>query len=1107
MNRYPINIKSIFLLILMVSSFPFDLLAQSKLITTAQTALDSLQYEQAILIIEEANTATLSADEFIQAYSIQGDAFRELGEYDRAIESYLISKNKAFQTYGKIHIEVAQANNDLGLCYWRKGELTTAEDFFSEALATRIELLGEQHFKVANSYNNLGNCAFDRRDLNTARSYYEQSLRIRENILEENHLDIASNYNNLGSCYRYAGHFEEAIEYFTKSLNIRKTKLGEQHPKVAQSTNNLGQCYEQMDELEGAIDFFSQSIQIYEANEMQAHPDMATSYLGLGASYSKFGNHQSALEQFELALAIQKNTFGLESVNLITVYNNLANAHKNLGDYSQAMSFYEKNIHLLSNSRGRQHPFIAATYNNIGLIQVEQLNFEEALKNYQQALSIYETQENYHRIASTWNNIGTCLRQQKKYPAAIQAYERSGNIFEQLYGTSTIQNAAIYYNIGNCLGEEEQYGKAISKYEQAIAIQNNNSKLATYITSIGDIYQEQGRLEEALQQYEKALQLLQVEGQADGMYIQSPIETLNLLNAKANTLLKKSNSLATQSDLLEIVETVDLAITTILQRRQQIQEEYSKRKLSELAYETFDIGLAATFQLYQQTEEHQYLEKAFRYSEQSRSSLILEEQLNQKAATIAGIPDSLLEKEYQLKVSIAYYEKKKNTSKEKVESLNNILFEQKQAYLALIQQLEEDYPNYYQQKYKDEIISIDKLQEQLSPDEALIEYFVSDTTVYTFLIQAQSATLTAIVVDSLVEEVKLLREGITYYYRDFNIQSEEGYRFLLIQYLRAAHFLYQKLIEPIADNLPEYLTVINSQVLHYVPFDALVTQLPEGALHRLRDIEYLIQQYEINYASSATLLYNERSNKKRQISSKKLLAFAPTFTFPNELNLAPLSHNTKEVEQIKGFIPEAEIYIDTDASKTNFIQLASDFDVLHLATHAKADADRGDYSYLAFAAQPDTLERVLYAKDIYHLPLNASLVVLSACETGTGELLKGEGIVSLARAFIYAGAKSIVTTLWSINDATTKEVINSFYKYLNEGHSVGTALRKAKLEYIQSADDPNPFFWAAFTLTGESIHLPKNTSSLFPAIWMFIALIPLLLLLVYLFEKGTKSGN
>jgi len=332
---------------------------------------------------------------------------------------------------------------------------------------------------------------------------------------------------------------------------------------------------------------------------------------------------------------------------------------------------------------------------------------------------------------------------------------------------------------------------------------------------------------------------------------------------------------------------------------------------------------------------------------------------------------------------------------------------------------------------------------------------------------------------------------------DYDAQSAEGYRILLIQYLRAAHFLYQKLIQPIADELPEKLTVINSQVLHFVPFDALVTHLPEGALHRLRDIDYLIRQHEINYASSATL------------PTKQLLAIAPTFTFPNDLNLAPLSHNIKEVEQIQSLFPAAEIYLDSAAIKNTFLQLANDFEILHLATHAKADADLGDYSFLAFSNQGsnNTFDRVLYAKDIYQLRLKARLVVLSACETGKGELLNGEGIVSLARAFIHGGARSIVTTLWSINDATTKQFISSLYSYLKEGKTVGASLRQAKLQYLEQADDPNPFFWAAFTLTGESVSLENTsaTDSLGRAIFIFFACLPLIFLLVYFLEKRLAS--
>ena len=190
------------------------------------------------------------------------------------------------------------------------------------------------------------------------------------------------------------------------------------------------------------------------------------------------------------------------------------------------------------------------------------------------------------------------------------------------------------------------------------------------------------------------------------------------------------------------------------------------------------------------------------------------------------------------------------------------------------------------------------------------------------------------------------------------------------------------------------------------------------------------------------------------------------------------------------------------ASRDNFIKLVGEFDILHLATHGKADRDLGDYSYLAFAKTTSTKnpqDRILYAKDIYHLPMQASLVVLSACETGAGEFLsRGEGVVSLARAFTYAGAKSIVTTLWSINDATTKDVISFFYENLNEGFTVGESLRNAKLKYIEQADDPNPFYWAAFTLTGESNRLPSSSSTAAALPWQFLVFVALLFLLLFI---------
>lgn len=1113
--RYTLSLLLIiFCALTSINAQNLDILQANKQLKVAQEQLDTLNYETAIELGKQALATAqqlILPVKIIQALVILGDAHREQGEYDTALTYYQNAKQQALEIDGQ-ETAVAQADNDMGLCYWKKRDLQEAVFFFGNALNIRIAIFGEQHPKVADSYNNLGNCAFDQRDLNTARDYYEKALTIRLSALDEKDPDVASSYNNLGTVYRFAGQFETAIDYYTKSINIREDQLGKDHPKVAQSCNNLGQCYEQMGDYETAINYFKRSSKILLQHYEEKHPDIATAYLGIGSCYSKSNNHSLALRYFEKALAIQQAKFDKNSPNLISVYNNLANSYKNLGDYNKAMLYYDNNLHILNSSLGANHPFTAATHNNIGLIQVELVQFENALKNYRQALSIYEQQQDLSRIADSWNNIGTCFRQQKFFKEAIQAYQRSIAIYQQLTENVSNNKATAYYNIGNCLGEEGSFEEAINYYNRAINLidqTSNSATLAIYKTSIGQIYYKQGAYPKALNELDASLKLLNVSITDSNQIesIQSPMEVLNLLNTKAKTLYALSIDHKDSKGLTEVLANTDFSIRLIDQLRQQYQEDYSKRKLSETTYDILYLGIAACHLLYQENKEKAYLKKAFNYSEKSRSNLILEAIAHQRATAFANIPDSLLALENQLKTSIADLEKQQEKSLAQAvnNKPNNQLFEQKQAYNKLIQQFETDYPSYHKLKYDHTIIAVDNLQKELTKQEAFLEYFVRDTSVYIFLINQDDIHLEVVAVDSLLKEVELFREGISRYYMDLESQTEEAYRYYLIQYLRSANFLYQKLIAPVEKLLPEKITIVNSGVLNYIPFDALVSQLPEKTVHRLRDIDYLVKSKEINYAYSATLQFQQNIQSSTPNPENKILALAPTFTIPNRLGLAPLAHTSKEVQLVKKILPESDIFIGKDATKSLFIDQAEKYQLLHLATHGKSDIDLGDYSFLAFADNltADKTAALLYAKDIYNLSINADLVILSACETGKGELAQGEGVVSLARAFFYAGATSVVTTLWSINDASTKNIIHSFYQNLNQGLSKGAALRKAKLQYIENADDPNPFFWAAFTLTGQNAHTSLFSSSeSIETITFFFGLSVLgLLMLTFFFEK------
>jgi CHAT domain-containing protein len=186
-------------------------------------------------------------------------------------------------------------------------------------------------------------------------------------------------------------------------------------------------------------------------------------------------------------------------------------------------------------------------------------------------------------------------------------------------------------------------------------------------------------------------------------------------------------------------------------------------------------------------------------------------------------------------------------------------------------------------------------------------------------------------------------------------------------------------------------------------------------------------------------------------------------------DLQPLAHSGEEVSGVQKMLG-GDVFYGKDATEERFVQLAGGYRILHLATHGKANDEAADYSFLAFSEKKDSLENeLLYVRDLYNLSLNADLVTLSACETGAGKLERGEGIISLARAFTYAGAKSIVTTLWSVQDERTKDLMLDFYRNLKKGMNKDEALRETKLAYLFKNNHAaaHPFFWAGVVAMGE----------------------------------------
>jgi CHAT domain-containing protein len=295
------------------------------------------------------------------------------------------------------------------------------------------------------------------------------------------------------------------------------------------------------------------------------------------------------------------------------------------------------------------------------------------------------------------------------------------------------------------------------------------------------------------------------------------------------------------------------------------------------------------------------------------------------------------------------------------------------------------------------------------------------------------------------------------------------------KYANIGHELYVELFEPLVPYLKnKALVIVPGGVLGNLPFDALLaSQAEQYDVFDRHD--YLVRSYQISYAYSATLL---REMKEGGRKKGRFLGFAPSYrgdtlnvrSDPWRAILGKLRFNRDEVIAIQK-IMGGDIFLDTAATEARFLEKAPAAGIIHLATHAKANDRNSDYSYLAFYQIQDSLENELvFVKNLYNLRIRAALVVLSACETGVGELQRGEGVISLARGFSYSGAASIVTTLWSIDDGASAEIMVSFYRYLKKRLPKDEALRNAKLDYLNRKKNTNlshPLFWAAFTPVGD----------------------------------------
>ncbi|MBK7873607.1 MAG: CHAT domain-containing protein [Saprospiraceae bacterium] len=536
-----------------------------------------------------------------------------------------------------------------------------------------------------------------------------------------------------------------------------------------------------------------------------------------------------------------------------------------------------------------------------------------------------------------------------------------------------------------------------------------------------------------------------------------------------------------------LYEVADSALTLV---RNELLSSEDKIRLSEKFYKLSQAAIENCIHLAEVSGSQQYLEEAFAFSEKSKSNVLAQSLAANQAKQFAGIPDSLIALEDQLKSDINFFNLKLAEQPDSIEKIlyQNELFTAQQAYRNLITQLENKYPFYYQLKYDQTVPRVRAIQFALPENTALVSYFTGDSVLYSFVISKKDfAVYRSAIGNNFYEDQVGFRKSITNKLDD--------------DYIMLANNLYQKLFPFNIDKNIQSLIIIPDGTLSKLPFEALLSKKvnPRNEIN-FSQLPYLVNNYEMSYALSARLYYQEQSVTTTQQQSEGLLAYAPVFgelqsteSFINDIRnpldnqginrnitfdgkfITPLPATANEIQAIAAVFKQkgqkATTLLYQNANEKRLKQLdISQSRYLHIATHGFINEEQPDLSGLLFF--PDTTaaeDHILYSGEVYNLNLNARLVVLSACETGLGKVTSGEGLLGLSRAFFYAGAENLVVSLWNVQDQATSDLMVAFYQehLNNDSNNFGNPLQQAKLNMIRTDRFSHPYYWSAFVLIGQ----------------------------------------
>lgn len=941
--------------------------------------------------------------------------------------------------------------------------------------------------------NGVGTVAARQGDYKAALEHLNAALATAQQKFGPGHVEVSRSQREIGSVHVAAGRPAEGLEVLGRALALQRA-AGAEPKEVVQTLLRMGVAHSDQGEDDKALVVLDEVEAIQRATGDRSR--VADTLVGRGAAYWGQGKFDQAIEAFEQAIEILESggaggTGGAPRATLAVTYLNLGTAYWSKSDYDEALSFYEKALPLQMAALGESHPKTGLVHFNLSTLHLMKEDYDAGIASAERALKIFLPVfgELHPLVVQTYNALGAALTGKGESDRALGVLAKALALQLSLSGERDRNSAVIYASLADAYRAKGDLTRAIRHHRQALAVDlsiygDRHPDVAEDFANIGQVLLETGDEDQALRSFARAIAANDPQRAGPDLDLDPSLDTafseeylLRALKGAARARARRGAERNRPGDVAQAARVYEHASRLIERMRAGHRAEGSKLRVAASATETYDEAIRTELELRRLTGDERHLEAAFRYAEKSKAG-VLRDALNEaEARAFAGIPAALLEQERSLRFDLAAADNRlgeaqleTRVEEARLQALRERQFALKRQYEALRLRLEKEYPDYYDLKYRFETVGPAEIRERgLDAKTVLVEYFLGKEQVFIFTVTPDGLNVTGVSRDgSLEAEIADLRQAILA--RD------------VVSHARSAHRLYRMLVAPIEGRLAgKDLIIVPDGPLSTLPFEALIAS--EASSRAGEELHYVLRDHAVSYAYSATVLLRGLRHEK-EIPPDELVAFAPLFAETSVSADAPrpLPASRKEVADIRGLFRKraglfggwltgrSRVYLGRDATEGRVRSPELErYRYVHLATHGIVDERHPRRSRLLLTPEAGSGEDgVLHLGEIYTLRLNADLVVLSACDTGGGRIARGEGIIGLTRGFLYAGAESLLVSLWPVSDDAAAELVVDFYAEMLGGTPKARALREAKLRTMgRNPEFAQPYYWASLVLVGE----------------------------------------